>query len=148
MESHENTYGKSSRPSQTVAYARYWELGGRKRLTTVNFCERTRQRPIAQDIKKASWIGHTLRNLVTYVAIQALDLESAKRKLGRPKQTWRRSIISEADGTGRTWKQVKKAAQKWVQWRGVNAALCWLGAHGSKSVSQSVMFQTLKIWSL
>nr|KAG5708273.1 hypothetical protein BaRGS_021207 [Batillaria attramentaria] len=62
-------------------------------ITNQDLWERTRQVPIEQEIKKRKWgwIGHTLRKPTSNVTRQSLDWNpQGKRKVGRPKQTWRR----------------------------------------------------------
>ncbi|XP_076352639.1 uncharacterized protein LOC143248088 [Tachypleus tridentatus] len=89
--------------------------------------DRTRQAPIENDIKKRKWewIGHTLRNPASSVIRRALDWNpQGKRKVGRPKQTWRRSNDAEAKAAGKTWVELKRIAQNRVRWGGVVAALC------------------------
>ena len=99
-------------------------------VTNENLWERTNQRQIDRDIKgrKWKWIGHTLRRPESSVTRQALDWNpQGKRKVGRPRQTWRRSVEREAKTVGLTWTQLKRAAQDRDQWRGVVAALCSYG---------------------
>ena len=74
-------------------------------VTNENLWERTNQRQIDRDIKgrKWKWIGHTLRRPESSVTRQALDWNpQGKRKVGRPRQTWRRSVESEAKTVGLT----------------------------------------------
>ncbi|KAH3837982.1 hypothetical protein DPMN_111387 [Dreissena polymorpha] len=48
--------------------------------------------------------------------MQALDWNpQGKRKVGRLKQSWRRSVESEAKETGLAWTQLKRAAQNRVR---------------------------------
>jgi hypothetical protein len=97
------------------------------KISNVELWKRTSQSPVSEAIKKRKWgwIGHTLRKPADNVTRQALDWNpQGKRKVGRPKQTWRRSVESEAKAAGMTWTQLKKAAQNRVRWRGVVAALC------------------------
>nr|KAG5699547.1 hypothetical protein BaRGS_033743 [Batillaria attramentaria] len=64
-------------------------------ITNQDLWERTRQVPIEQEIKKKKWgwIGHTLRKSTSNVTRQSLDWNpQGKRKVGRPKQTWRRNF--------------------------------------------------------
>nr|KAG5690574.1 hypothetical protein BaRGS_009236 [Batillaria attramentaria] len=96
-------------------------------ITNQDLWERTRQIPIEQEIKKRKWgwIGHTLRKSTSNVTRQSLDWNpQGKRKVGRPKQTWRRSTDAEAKATGMTWAELKRASQNRVRWRSVVAALC------------------------
>nr|KAG5710147.1 hypothetical protein BaRGS_006666 [Batillaria attramentaria] len=74
-------------------------------ITNQDLWERTRQVPIEQEIKKRKWgwIGHTLRKPTSNVTRQSLDWNpQGKRKVGRPKQTWRRSTDAEAKAAGTT----------------------------------------------
>ena len=87
----------------------------------------TNQTPMETEIKKRkwSWIGHTLRKPETNITRQALDWNpQGKRKVGRPKQTWRRSIEAETKSTGMSWAELKRTSQNRVRWRSVVAALC------------------------
>ncbi|RUS73880.1 hypothetical protein EGW08_018350 [Elysia chlorotica] len=91
---------------------------------------RTEQTPIDIQIKKRKWgwIGHTLRKPPTDIMRQSLEWNpQGKRKVGRPKQTWRRSMEAEIRSAGRTWTELKRDAQNRVRWRGVALALCSSG---------------------
>ena len=60
--------------------------------------DKTKQTPIETEIRKRKWgwIGHTLRKPASNITRQALDWNpQGKRKVGRPKQTWRRSTNAE-----------------------------------------------------
>jgi hypothetical protein len=46
------------------------------------------------------------------------------RKRGRPKQTWRISVHSEALGEGKSWGEVKQLARNRIRWRRFVDALC------------------------
>ena len=88
---------------------------------------RTRQAPLDTDIKKRKWgwIGHTLRKPASNVTRQALDWNpQGKRKVGRPKQTWRRSVDAEVKAANMTWAELKRTSQNRVRWKSVVAALC------------------------
>ncbi len=75
--------------------------------------------------RKWSWIGHTLRRNPQEIARQALEWNpQGSRKRGRPRQTWRRSILDEAGAEGKQWKEVKALAQNRVRWRSFLDALC------------------------
>ena len=89
--------------------------------------DRTRQDPIALEIRqrKWRWIGHTLRKPATNITRQALDWNpQGKRKVGRPRQTWRRSIDAEMRAAGMVWAELKRISQNRVRWRSAVAALC------------------------
>ena len=98
-----------------------------EKISNVNLWERAHQTPINQEIRKRKWgwIGHTLRKPGTNTTRQALEWNpQGKRKVGRPKQTWRRSVEDEAKAAGWTWAQLKKMAPNRVRWRSAVAALC------------------------
>ena len=51
--------------------------------------------------------------LGTYISRQALDWNpQGKRKRGRPKITWRRTVKSEIREEGKTWGEIKKHSQE------------------------------------
>lgn len=102
-----------------------------EKILNVDLWKRTSQNPIDQDIKKRKWgwIGHTLRKPTDNVTRQALEWNpQGKRKVGRPKQSWRRSVESEVKEAGMTWTQLKRTAKNRVRWRGDVAALCSTGS--------------------
>ena len=89
--------------------------------------DKTKQTPIETEIRKNKWdwIDHNLRKPASNITRQALDWNlQGKRKVGRPKQTWRRSTDAEISAAGTAWAKVKRASQNRVRWRGVVAALC------------------------
>ena len=87
----------------------------------------TNQDPIPQQIARREWrwIGHTLRKPAHDITRQALQWNpQGKRKVGRPKTTWRRTCEEELKQTGHTWGTVKRLAQNRVRWRAAVEALC------------------------
>nr|KAG5693286.1 hypothetical protein BaRGS_011607 [Batillaria attramentaria] len=84
-------------------------------ITNQDLWEGTRQVPIEQEIKKRKWgwIGHTLRKSTSNVTRQSLDWNpQGKRKVGRPKQTWRRSTDAEAKAAGTTYHMMRHRGEK------------------------------------
>lgn len=74
--------------------------------------------------RKWVWIGHTLRKR-NDIATEALDWNPpGRRRRGRPKDTWRRSIEREAAAADTTWLQLKTLAQNRVRFRSFVSALC------------------------
>ncbi|CAH4036136.1 unnamed protein product [Pieris brassicae] len=101
----------------------YWP----EKISNEQLWERCRETPISQQIKrrKWNWIGHTLRRDLNHIPKQALDWNpQGKRKRGRPKQTWRRTVADEAKRAGKTWSEVKHEAQDRTRWRLTVDALC------------------------
>lgn len=88
---------------------------------------RTNMEKISQIItrRKWNWIGHTLRRPDGDIARAALDWNpQGRRKRGRPKMTWRRTVIAEASARGKSWNEVKALAQNRIRWRYFVDALC------------------------
>ena len=68
-------------------------------ITNEELWERTGQKPLDRKIKKRkwSWIGHTLRKPSRITEKDALDWNpQGKRKRGRLKKTWKRTVEEEA----------------------------------------------------
>ena len=88
---------------------------------------RTSQVSIETDIRKRKWgwIGHTFRKPQSNVTRQALEWNpQGRRRVGRPRQTWRRSTDAEVKAAGMTWAELRRTAQNRVRWRTAVAALC------------------------
>ena len=63
----------------------------------------TESKPIAQDIleRKWRWIGHTLRKPDNDIAKMAFEYNpQGNRRRGRPKMTWKRSVLNESKHIG------------------------------------------------
>ena len=91
----------------------------------------TGQLPINTEIKKRKWkwIGHTLRKGEGAVEREALEWNpQGRRKRGRPKNSWRRTVESEIAGTRMTWREVKRLAEDRGEWRLFVDALCFRGS--------------------
>lgn len=74
--------------------------------------------------RKWRWIGHTLRKSDD-IAKEALDWNpQGRRRRGRPKDTWKRSLERDLVAAETTWLQVKTLAPNRVRWRGFVDALC------------------------
>jgi hypothetical protein len=89
--------------------------------------ETTGEKPIELLIKKRKrkWIGHTIRKDENAVEKTVLDWNpKGTRKRGRPKKTWRRSVMEEAQRAGRTWREVKRLAADRSPWKSFVEALC------------------------
>lgn len=98
-----------------------------EKISNAELLRRCHESPIDQQIKrrKWNWIGHTLRRAPDHIPKQALDWNpQGKRKRGRPKQTWRRSVMDEIKYIHKTWPEVKHEAQDRTRWRITVDALC------------------------
>ncbi|KAI8439007.1 hypothetical protein MSG28_011306 [Choristoneura fumiferana] len=82
---------------RTISNARLWQM--------------TDQKPVSREImiRKWRWIGHTLRGSNDHLPKQGLRWQSTgRRRPGRPRTTWRRSVEKEAGSIGLGWKSWKK----------------------------------------
>ncbi len=76
------------------------------------------------------------------IARQALEWNpQGSRRQGRPRQTWRRSILDEAGAEGKQWEEVKVLAQNRVLWRNFLNATC--ARKGKNPMSKSPIIQKL-----
>jgi hypothetical protein len=96
-------------------------------ITDEELWERTGQKPLDRQIKKRkwSWIGQTRRKPSGITEKDALDWDpQGKRKKGRPKKTWKRTVEEEARDQGKRWQEVKALVKNKVRWRSFIKALC------------------------
>ena len=83
---------------------------------------RTRRYECRNTKKKIRWIGHTLRKEDGEIPKAALLWNpQGNRKRGRPRNSWRRSIIKEA---GRSWNELRFLAADRRKWKGLIDYLC------------------------
>jgi hypothetical protein len=84
----------------------------------------TEQEDINVEIRKRKfrWIGHTLRKEDGEIPKAALHWNpQGNRKRGRPRNSWRRSVIKEA---GRSWNELRLLAADRQKWKGLIDNLC------------------------
>jgi hypothetical protein len=96
-------------------------------ISDIMLWEKTGEKPIELQIKKRKWkwIGETIRKDENAVERIVLDWNpKGKRKSGKPKQTWRRSVMEEVQREGRTWMEVEKLATDTNRWESFMEALC------------------------
>jgi hypothetical protein len=89
--------------------------------------ETTGETPVEPQIKKRKWkwIWHTIRKDGNAVEGIVLDWNpQGTRKRERPKKTWRRPVMEEAQREGRTWREVKRLAGDRSRWKSFMEALC------------------------
>ena len=74
------------------------------------------------------WIGHVLGMPLSATAKVALYwTPDGKRKRGRPKETWRRTLAREMKERGWSWNFLEIQAKDRLQWRSMVEALCSSG---------------------
>ena len=87
----------------------------------------TNQKEITLQIKrrKWNWIAHTIRKDYKAVERMALDCNPlGSRARGRPRNTWKRTVLEEIAKEGKTWNEVKKLATNRDRWKYFLNALC------------------------
>jgi hypothetical protein len=90
-----------------------------------SFINRCLRRILNVKKRKWKWIGHTIRKDENAVERIMLDWNPQDtRKRGRPKKTWRRSVMEQAQREGRTWREVKRLAADRSRWKSFLEALC------------------------
>ena len=88
---------------------------------------RTNTIAIAKQVRQRRWryIGHTLRKTQTELPRVALRwTPDGRRKRGRPKETWRRTVDKEMKRKGWTWGFLERCSGDRPRWRSLVAALC------------------------
>ena len=106
--------------------------------------------------RKRKWIGHTLRKGQDTIQREVMDWNpQGQRKRGRPKQTWRRSVHSEALGERKSWDEVKQLAKNKIRWRRFVDVLCpwrnnrirWWWLKYRQIISDTVFCEFCRRWT-
>uniref|UniRef100_A0A8D9ACT3 Craniofacial development protein 2 n=2 Tax=Cacopsylla melanoneura TaxID=428564 RepID=A0A8D9ACT3_9HEMI len=95
------------------------------KISNQDLWKRCNQSPVDVTIKqrKYGWIGHVLRRQ-NNIAKEALVWNpQGKRKQGRPRITWKRTVEQEIAEEGKSWGEIKALAQNRVRWRSFVEAL-------------------------
>ena len=75
--------------------------------------------------KRWKWIGHVLRMPPAALSRVALRwTPDGRRKRGRPKERWRRTVEKEMKENSWTWGHLERRAPDRSQWRSLTEALC------------------------
>lgn len=105
------------------------------KISNKDLLTRCQQDSMANIITKRrwNWIGHVLRREHDSIPRVALHwTPEGRRKRGRPKITWRRTVEEEIKSMNLTWGDIQKKAQNRPEWRTFVAALHARGIMGSK----------------
>ena len=98
-------------------------------VTTEDLLTRANEQRVEEQItcRRWRWIGHTLRRPDSNIGKRALRWNpQGQRKRGRPRNTWRREVESDASKLGKSWSQIERDSQDRVLWRSVVDGLCSL----------------------
>ncbi|XP_070549760.1 uncharacterized protein [Ptychodera flava] len=75
--------------------------------------------------RRLRWLGHVFRMNQNRVPKTALRWPPpGKRRQGRPKTTWHRTVMAELKEMGLTWGEAHHAAKNRERWRQLVIALC------------------------
>jgi hypothetical protein len=66
-------------------------------------------------------LGKTVRQKIN---CEKTHCPQGRRKRGRPKRAWRKTVEGEIGKVGKTWKEVLALAENRIQWRCFVEALC------------------------
>ncbi len=96
-------------------------------ISNMDLYERTGCQSVVKEIKyrRIRWLGHVLRmdqDRIPKVALRWTP--PGKRKPGRPKTTWRRTVVAELATMNLSWGQAQHAAKDRDRWRELTKALC------------------------
>ena len=104
----------------------YWP----QKISNENLYKKTGCKNISIEIKirRLRWLGLVLRMSQERIPKVALRwTPPGKRKRGRPKTTWRRTVMTELEEMGVTWGEAQAIAQDRPKWKQLVAALCPTG---------------------
>ncbi|CAG5114661.1 unnamed protein product, partial [Candidula unifasciata] len=97
------------------------------KISNTKLLQVTNQKTLDSMITKRRWkgLGHVIRMNPDIPAKTALTLTpEGKRKQGRPKTTWRRTMKSDLSAASLTWKTSLKIAQDRKAWKVLSEASC------------------------
>jgi hypothetical protein len=72
-------------------------------------------------ICRLRWLGHVLKKPPERIPKVGHQL---KRARGRPKTTWRQTVVAELEEMGLSWDRIQTVAKDRLQWLTIVAALC------------------------
>ena len=94
-------------------------------ISNKDLFERCGTEPMATILmrRRWKWIGHVTRQEASIANTAMHWTPEGKRKRGRPKITWRRTVEKEIKEMGNTWEGIKFMAKDRQMWREYVAAL-------------------------
>lgn len=97
------------------------------KISNTELWRSTNEEPIIRQItrRKWKWIGHTLRKPHDNITKTALEWNpQGSRRPGRPKNTWRRTVLQELQQQNKTFDDVKTLCNDRIKWNSLVEALC------------------------
>ena len=113
---------------QNRCLRRILKIKWQDKVTNKELLERANVDRLSEEVRRRRWrfIGHILRKHPDNDCVTALTwAPEGKRRRGRPKTTWRRTVERERTKAGwQSWCEVRTAAQDRLQWKTHVQALC------------------------
>ena len=107
---------------------RIFNIQWQDHISTEELLRRANMNPLSEEVKWRRWkmIGHILRQDQNNDCNTAMTwAPEGRRRRGRPKTTWRRTVEKERDEAGWTsWAEARTSAADRVKWRRSMEALC------------------------
>nr|XP_006822761.1 PREDICTED: uncharacterized protein LOC102806375 [Saccoglossus kowalevskii] len=118
---------------QTKCLRRIMKIKWQDHVRNEELLTRTGMEKLSTTVMKRRWkfIGHTLREEPTSICNTALTwAPEGKRKRGRPKTTWRRTVEKERNkAEWKSWAEARVAAADRTEWRrSVEGPMCHLAS--------------------
>ena len=89
----------------------------------IKFRRMMKEESLTSSRRRWRWIGHVTRQEASIAKTAMHWTPEGKRKRGRPKITWRRTVEKEIKEMGKTWEGIKFMARDRQMWREHVAAL-------------------------
>ena len=121
------------RSFHTTCLRRILRISWPEKISNEDLLKRCEQQDMSTIITKRrwKWIGHVLRRDPLSITRTALHwTPDGKRKRGRPKTTWRRTVENEMKAMQHSWGSLTRLAQERRGWRSFVAALHTTGCNG------------------
>ena len=122
---------------QNRCLRRIMKIKWQDKVTNKELLERANVVKLSEEVRRRRWrfIGHILRQQPDNDCVTALTwTPEGKRKIGRPKTTWRRTVEKERSRAGwKSWGEVRAKAQDRNRWRAHVEALCATLAPGDSN---------------
>ena len=119
---------------QNQCLRRIMKIKWQDKISNRELLERANVERLSEEVRRRRWrfFGHILRQQPDCVTALTW-IPEGKRKRGRPKATWRRTVEKERCKAGwQSWREVRTAAQDRNRWRAHVEALCAKLAPGDK----------------
>ena len=97
------------------------------KISNKELYKKTKSQSVILEIKRRRirWLGHVLRMGLDRIPKTALRwTPPGKRRRGRPKTTWRRTVMAELSEMGLSWGEAQHAAKDRSRWKQIIDALC------------------------